>query len=280
MAKDYFHGWYFKCMTSNKSIAMIPALHRCNGRETASLQIITDDATYNIPIHNLEFQESPLFVRIGNSIFCEKGIQLHIHTKQIHAEGVLRFKELTSIRYDIMGPFQFVPFMQCRHRVYSMRHRIDGILTVNGQQYIFRNGIGYLEGDRGYSFPSQYLWTQCIFPNGSLMLSVADVPLMGLHFHGVIGVVIIDGQEHRIATCLGAKLDYIHQNTVVIKQGDYCLTAKMIQKHAKPLNAPEHGKMSRMIHESLSCKAFYRFEHHGRILCEFVSDRASFEFEF
>lgn len=280
MAKDYFKGWYFKCMTSDKSIALIPAFHRNEGMETYSLQVITDDGVYQIPRRKLDYQESPLCVRTGNCIFSKKGIKLCIHTNQLLAEGTLRFSHLTPIHYDIMGPFQYIPFMQCRHSVYSMRHRVDGKLKINGQQYVFRNGIGYIEGDRGRSFPQEYLWTQCSFSDGALMLSVAEIPLFGLHFHGVIGIIMIENQEYRIATYLGAKPEYIGKNTVIVRQGGYRLTAKLIQKNAKPLNAPEHGKMSRTIHESVSCKAYYRFEHHGCVLCEFISDRASFEYEF
>lgn len=78
----------------------------------------------------------------------------------------------------------FIPafhLMQCRHSVFSMGHRVDGQLTINGQVYHFQNDMGYIEGDCGSSFPERYIWTQCSFPNGSLMLSVADIPLYGLH---------------------------------------------------------------------------------------------------
>lgn len=179
-----------------------------------------------------------------------------------------------------MGPFQFVPFMLCRHSVFSMGHRINGQLTINGKEMRFQDGIGYIEGDCGTSFPERYIWTQCSFPSGSLMLSVADIPLYGLHFTGIIGVVMLNGKEYRIATYLGAKAQHIGRNTVTVRQGDYMLTAKLFAKNAHPLLAPDHGNMNRTIHESASCKACYRFSHKGQTLCEFTSDRASFEFEY
>lgn len=58
-----------------------------------------------------------------------------------------------------------------------------------------------------------------------------------------------------------------------------CYTGKLLQKNALPLLAPANGSMCRTIHESASCKAYYRFSHKGKELCEFVSNRASFEFE-
>lgn len=278
--QDYFKGWYFKCSNKNKTIAFIPAFHQSNHEKTASLQVITDDAAFNIPFKFLQHRENPLSVKIGENIFSEKGIKLNIHKKGITAQGTLKFCQFSPIQYDIMGPFKFIPFMQCRHSVYSMRHRINGQITVNGQQYIFKNGIGYIEGDCGSSFPERYIWTQCHFRNNSLMLSVADIPMFGVHFNGIIGVVLINGKEHRITTYLGAKIEHIDKNSVTVKQGDFQLTARLLQKNSQPLAAPSHGLMNRTIHESASCKAYYRFSYKDEILYEFTSDRASFEFEY
>lgn len=278
--KDYFKGWYFKCSNENKTIAFIPAFHQSNHEKTASLQVITDNAAFNITFQSLQYRENPLMIKIGENIFSEKGIRLQFKNDNISANGALHFHDLAPIQYDIMGPFKFVPLMQCRHSIYSMRHRINGQIIVNGQQYVFQNRIGYIEGDCGSSFPKEYIWTQCHFNNGSLMLSVADIPMFGFHFTGIIGVILLNGKEHRIATYLGAKVKQIDKNTVTVKQGDFQLTARLLQKNSQPLAAPSHGLMNRTIHESASCKAYYRFSYKNEILCEFTSDRASFEFEY
>lgn len=280
LQKDYFKGWYFKCSNETNTIAFILAFHRNNNQETASLQVITDDTAFNIPFPSLQYWENPLTVKTGENIFSEKGIRMDIKNDTLSANGALRFSGLSPILYDIMGPFRFVPFMQCRHSVYSMRHRIDGKITVNEQQYVFRNGIGYIEGDCGSSFPKEYIWTQCHFNTGSLMLSVADIPFIGFHFTGIIGIVLLNGKEHRIATYLGAKVQHMDKNSVTVKQGDYQLTAKLLQKNSNPLAAPNHGLMNRTIHESASCKAYYRFLYKGKALFEFISNRASFELEY
>lgn len=278
--RGYFKGWYFKCCNGDKTVAFIVALHRNSGIESASLQVITDDNAYNIPFKKLEYTEKPLSVKIGDCSFSEKGIALNYHSSQCTLEGNLNFESLTPIAYDIMGPFALVPFMQCRHGVYSMKHRIDGYITINGRQFDFNNGVGYIEGDRGYSFPKRYIWTQCSFENGSLMLSVADIPMLGFHFTGIIGVVMLNGREYRIATYLGARVKQIGENSVTVKQGGYELTAKILEKNAHPLFAPTNGNMSRTIHESASCKAQYHFSYKNTVLCDFVSEKASFEFEY
>lgn len=228
------------------------------------MQIITDDAVFVIPFQSLQYLENPLAVKIGENSFSEKGIRLHMKNDKLSANGALHFSDLSLIQYNIMEPFRFVPFMQCRHSVYSMRHRIDGQISVNGERYVFQNGIGYIEGDCGSSFPKEYIWTQCHFRNGSLMLSVADIPLFGFHFTGIIGVVLRNGKEYRIATYLGAKVKHMDKNSVTVKQGDYQLTAKLLRKNAQPLAAPSHGLMNRTIHESASCKAYYQFRTRGK----------------
>lgn len=276
--KEYFKGWYFKCAGDNRTVAFIPSFHCSNS--SAYLQIITDENAFCLPFPQLKYREDPLLVKIGNNIFSEKGIKLDIKANDLTAQGALRFGELSPIRYDIMGPFKFVPFMQCRHSVYSMSHSVDGKLSFNGKQYVFHNDSGYIEGDCGTSFPKRYVWTQCHFANGSLMLSAADIPMLGFSFTGIIGIVMLNGKEYRIATYLGAILKQIGNNSITVSQGDYELTAKLIKKNAHPLSAPLNGEMNRTIHESASCKAYYRFSYKGAILCEFKSDRASFEFEY
>ena len=244
------------------------------------MQIITDDKAFNIPFDKLKYCEKPLYVKIGDCIFSYKGITLDFQSDDLTLKGMLYFKDLTPIRYDIMGPFKFVPFMQCRHRVYSMSHTINGEISLNNQSFKFENGMGYIEGDRGRSFPKKYIWTQCCSQNNSLMLSVAGIPFLGIHFTGIIGVVLLNGKEYRIATYFGARIGQISENTVTVKQGGFKFTAKLLRKKAQPLAAPTNGNMCRTIHESTSCEAYYQFSYKGNILCEFTTDKASFEFEY
>ena len=111
----YFKEWYFKCSTENKTVAFIPAYHYSDGKKSASLQIITDDKAFNILFEKLEYSEKPLYVKIGNCIFSDRGITLDFQGNDFTLKGTLYLKDLSPIRYDIMRPFKFVPFIQCRH---------------------------------------------------------------------------------------------------------------------------------------------------------------------
>ena len=58
-----------------------------------------------------------------------------------------------------MGPFHYLPFLECNHAIISLRHHITGSLKVNNQKFQII-GDGYIEKDWGRSFPQDYLWLQ------------------------------------------------------------------------------------------------------------------------
>lgn len=276
---QYFKGYYFKCCGEARSLALIPALHSDGRMQAASLQVITNDGAYAIPYPDIQFGERPFRIQTGENRFSSRGLCLNACSDTVTISGRLHFGPLKRPAYDIMGPFRYVPFMQCRHSVVSMGHSVTGRLYINHTVYDFKNAFGYIEGDRGRSFPREYVWTQCHFRDASLMLAVADVPLSGLRFRGIIGFVMLGDREYRIATYLGAKVVFAGNNEILVSQGKYTLYARLIHARHQGLNAPVKGRMIRTIHESVACRAYYRFTCEKKILLEFTSDNASFEYE-
>lgn len=278
--KNYFRGWYIKCQNKNQTLALIPAYHLANGEKTCSIQLITDARSWNITFPDTALYIDDYCVEIAGNYFGREGIRLDLQTPELTVKGNLSFGAFSPIRYDIMGPFRYVPFMQCRHSVFSMKHSVTGHVEINGTVYDFTDGTGYIEGDRGSSFPGEYLWTHCFFSEGSVMLSVADIPFCGFHFTGVISVVQFRGKEYRIATYLGARVAKLGDGEVVIKQGRRSLTARLLEAKGQALAAPESGSMKRIIRESAACGASFSFREGEKVLFSFVSDRASFEYEY
>ena len=278
--RNYFRGWYIKCQGSFRTVAFIPAYHITKHEKSCSLQVITDEGSWYVDYPIGQFRMDKNGVTIGPNVFTRQGIKLDIHRPELTVTGKLTFGEFTPLAYDIMGPFKYVPFMQCRHSVFSMGHRVDGKLTINGEKVLFDNGVGYIEGDRGDSFPKEYLWTQCSFPEGGVMLSVAEIPLCGLHFTGVICAIYYRGREYRLATYLGAKAVRIQNGEVIIRQGRRTLTVRRLQDRGKPLAAPVGGDMKRTIRESPGCRVYYHYQEKGQTLFRFISEAASFEYEY
>lgn len=63
-------------------------------------------------------------------------------------------------------------------------------------------------------------------------------------------------------------------------QGSLELEVRLLEASERPLKALMIGDMIRTIHESASCRAFYRLRQKGCTLFAFETDRASFEFEY
>ena len=277
---SYFCGRYYRCQSDTQTLAIIPSVHKTKDGDHCAIQLIMDAEAFHVPFPYRDFRKDRSQIEIGSNRFEDAGIHLDIHTPELHAIGDLRFGPFSPLRYDIMGPFRYVPFMQCRHSVFSMKHTVHGEISINGMPYIFRDATGYMEGDRGHSFPREYLWTQCSFPEGSLMLSVADIPFGPFRFTGIIGIVHLHGKEYRIATYLGAKPVRITPGKIIVRQGNFTLTIEPEAFSGHPLQAPVGGAMHRTIYEHPSCKVYYRFEINRKTLLELDAPNAAFEYEY
>ncbi len=284
--RRYFEGWYFKQQNSLETVALIPAVHADNcGRKKATIQAVTSDGAYcyDVPDGAFTYRRKPLEIHAGKCFFNEKKILLDAQSDNCNLLGELSLGTFGSLKYDIMGPFQLFPFMECRHTVLSMMHDVVGVIQINGKEYHFDHHLGYIEGDRGRSFPNRYIWTQCTWLENepcSLMISLADIPYMGMSFTGVIAVVLINDREYRLATYLGAKPILISKDQIIVKQGAYTLSAQRLDQGGMLLKAPVMGGMTRMIHEAPACRVMYRLIKGDRVLLDTIQDQAGYEYEY
>lgn len=280
--ESYFEGWYFKCKTSDgQCLALIPAVHLDEtGHKTVSLQLITENRSWWLEYPACSFSAlTELFrIQIGENVFSEQGLQLSIHDEGIDLEGRIIFGPFCRLTYPIMGPFQWIPRLECYHSIISMKHVLKGALVLNGARYDFHEGIGYIESDRGSSFPSAYLWVQDLWDEGSVMLSIARIPLGQLNFTGCICSIILNGKTYRFATYLGARVMYWSCRSAKVQQGLYRLEVEAGKKRELPLKAPSDGKMVRTVHESLSSVVRICLYRGKKILLERLADGASFEY--
>ena len=278
--KNSFYGWYLKCQSETQTLAVIPAFHQGDKGRSCSIQVITGEASWRLSYPDSEFYHTGSSMLIGKNYFHKRGMKLAIQRPDLCIEGELVFGELMPPGYDVMGPLAYVPFLECRHMVWSMNHPVWGTIRINGKEYCFHRARGYWEGDRGTSFPREYLWTQCSFPSGSVMLSIADVPVAGIHLTGVIAVIWQKGKEYRLATYLGARIQAARRRFIRVTQGDMELEVCLKEDPGKSLKAPARGRMTRRIQESVEGRAFYRFRKGEKILFAFETNRASFEYEY
>ena len=280
---SYFEGWYLKHQNKKKMIAFIPAYHiDCWGKASASIQIITEKRTWMVTYPADQFLVSPnmFWVKIGNNLFSEKGIRIAIEEEGLSIKGTIRYKRFRPPVWDIMGPFKFMPCMQCSHGVLSFYHEISGVLWINGEKIDFSNGKGYVEKDWGSSFPEEYSWTQCNWGGkqpGCVMAATATIPFGSRSFQGCIAAVRINGKEYRFATYLGARVQSCSKREIIIKQGCYQLKIYHQGKKEFRLQAPDCGDMKRVVNESPVTCVKYQLWKKNKILFEYRSRDASFE---
>lgn len=279
--KKYFFGSYFKLQSKNKTLSLIPSYSRTNNNFLASLQIITNDKSYILDYPFKLYKRGKGFnARLDNNIFNEEGIKLNINKDDVKLNGEIKFKNINKLKGNIMGPFKYIPHLECIHTVYSIFHHIDGKIYLNDELYDFNDGFCYIEGDKGRSFPKVYSWTQAILDNGSLMLSVADIPFCLFHFTGIIGFINYKDIKLRIGTYKFAKALKIKDSEIIIKQGKYKFIVKLLKKNAYDLAAPKLGKMDRIIKESASATVRYILYKKDELLFDITLDNASMEYEY
>ncbi len=268
--KNYFEGWYFKNTNNEEGISFIPGINIDNKNKKAFIQVITNDASYfiNYDIDDFEFKHNPFCIKIGNNIFEKDFIHIDIRddSQNLKIGGNIKYSNIKNIKTNIfkpniMGPFSYIPYMECNHAILSMENNISGYIDINNKKIDFNNNNGYIEKDWGYSFPKSYIWCQgnnFQKSNASFMLSIADIPLKFVDFRGIICALIIGNQEFKFTTYNNTRLiQYdVTSNSldIILKKANYCLNIKSTYNEGLKLSAPVKGKMEKDIFESI-CSA-------------------------
>jgi tocopherol cyclase len=159
----------------------------------------------------------------------------------------------------IMGPYAFVPFMECYHGIVSIDHAIFGHLEIDGERIDFDNGRGYTEKDWGRSFPSAYVWMQSNHfnePGISIKTSVAKIPWIGSSFVGFIAGIWLHDRLIQFTTYNKSVLrkSQIDTETVelVMENKNHRLEIQARRDAATSLASPIRGLMDGRIEESMS----------------------------
>ncbi len=283
--RTHFEGWYFKHRIGDRVFAAIPGMSvNASGEASAFVQVIGNGGSQVVPfpIGAYRAQAAPLLVEVGENWFTAEG--MHLQLPNLRAE--LRYGPLTPLSGgEIMGPFGKVPLMECYHGIDSLLHTVDGSVEWDGARTRFEGGSGYIERDWGRSFPKRWVWLECHGfkgrPGDSIMLAIAEIPLCGLRFTGILCVCRVEGVQHRLATYRGARLVAQRmedgQYRAALRQGRYRLDVEVRFGDGGALQAPVMGAMSRVITEYPSCEVRVRFMEGERVLMDGVGEGCGFE---
>ena len=258
--KNYFAGRYYKHQKAGSTIAIILG----NASSGEFLQVITD--------HEVLQYDS-----LDGCIVSNKGIQLYYP----EIKGKLYYGPLRPLHSSIMGPFHYIP-MQCKHEIISMKHSLNGSLTMNKQHINFNGGTGYIEGDYGHSFPKEYLWLHCndFKEDLSIMVSVAHIPFLGRSFTGCICAITYGRKEYRLATYKGVRIRALTEKRLVLTQGKYRLEIRLWPAKSHCLRSPKKGHMIGSIKESNNTKARFHFSKNKKTIFHALSQNCSYEYNY
>ena len=268
-SKKFFEGWYYKIVDNSQTnaFAIIPGIAMDeNGNKQSFIQVLDGKnlkAEY-FKFDSEEFKPTPKKhdLYIGENHFTRTTLSINLPG----LKGNLTFKNLfpwsnTFLSPGIMGPYSFVPFMECYHGIISMNHDIEGSLFQNQKEICFDNGRGYIEKDWGHSFPKAYVWMQSnhFSKSGiSFKSSIAIIPWLKSSFIGHIAGVLIDGKLIEFTTYNGTKLnicDISQENVSIIMQNRlFKLKINAIREKATTLAAPISGFMDGRIDESMKAQ--------------------------
>lgn len=265
--KKYFEGWYFKVVNADetRAFAFIPGIAMDEkGNKQAFIQVL-DGKKRTAQYHKFDAASFIPAVRefhvdIGDNSFSEKRMKFSMP----ELKGELNFSgnipwPKPFYSPGIMGPFAFVPFMQCYHGIVSMDHSIMGELEIRGEKINFDNGRGFIEKDWGHSFPSAYFWMQSNhFTEAgiSFKASVAKIPWIRKSFTGFIAGLWLKGKLFRFTTYNRTKLKRSFADKdkveIVLENKKYLLEITAYRDHATALASPILGLMDGRIEESMT----------------------------
>lgn len=265
--RAYFEGWYFKVIDAAESsaFAFIPGIALDDtGAGQAFIQVLDGkrktSSYHAFGLDSFEAARDSLDLAIGTNRFSADGISLDLPG----IRGDLRFAG--RVRWPsrwhspgIMGPYSFVPFMECYHGIVSMDHTISGSLEMGGRAVDFSGGRGYTEKDWGRSFPKAYVWMQSNHfaePGISLKASIANIPWLGNSFTGVIAGLWLRGRLYRFTSYNGTKLRDLHIDADRIRfrleNREHVLEVEGTRDEATSLASPIRGFMDGRIEESMT----------------------------
>ncbi|WP_319482940.1 tocopherol cyclase family protein [uncultured Draconibacterium sp.] len=265
----YFEGWYYKVISADEqqAFAFIPGIAMDEqGKQHAFIQVLDGKAQtaeyFQFAAEAFSGASGSFSVEVDGNTFTGNSMQLALNDYS----GTLQFKNTVPwpnkwYSPGIMGPYTFVPLMECYHGIVSMDHALEGMLNIGGKTIDFSGGRGYIEKDWGHSFPSAYFWMQSNHfaqPGISFKASVAKIPWLRSSFVGFIAGLYFNGRLFQFTTYNGTKLlrSFANQEQVelLMENKKYRLEVLAHRDHATELASPLAGIMDGRISESMTSK--------------------------
>jgi tocopherol cyclase len=294
--KNYFEGWYYKHVSKDlsKVWSFIPGVSLTRKDPHSFIQVIdgiSGQSEYvNYPLADFKWNKKKLYLKIGDSEFTEKWINLKIENENILVAGRIDFHNITKypktlFSPGIMGWYSFIPFMECKHGVVSVIHDLSGTISLKKDMIDFNGGKGYIEKDWGTSFPEAWLWIQANNFNDnstSFNFSVAKIPWLCRFFIGFISFLYFKKKFYLFSTYNNSLITQMKHDSesvdLTMKSREMSLKVRVLKSLFSELRAPVSGNMSRRIKESIDSEVILSlFDKNLNLVYNDWSKRAGLE---
>jgi hypothetical protein len=274
-----FEGWYFKLVDASEknALAIIPGVSfGADEFESHSFVQVLDArgtgshyASYSI--HDFESAKNKFQIKVDKNEFSLSDIRLDMTEAEHRISGSITLGKMipwpvSKRSPGAMGPFRFIPGMQCLHGILGFDHELGGHVTIDDRTVDFTGGRGYLEKDWGREFPSTWIWMQSNHfgkQGVSFTASIANIPWMGRSFAGFLIGFLYEGAIYRFTTYTRASLSRPEvsesQVTFSVKDSRYILNIQAERAEGALLRSPVEGLMTGRIVESLDSSIHLRF---------------------
>jgi tocopherol cyclase len=291
----FFEGWYYKLVLNEykNTIVVIPGVHMNDNSRHSFIMVGYDNIShyYRFPFETFSSSAEEFLIKTDNekNIFSYEKLIINLQPKDgddatesfqmnLTLASHISIPDLSWIAPGTMGPYSWIPTMQCNHHVLSMSHDIHGSMQIDQNEKINISGIGYIEKDWGHSFPSMWVWGQAnqwenlpATSSASLFFSLALIPwYFNLEFAGFLVVFEYNREFYRFNTYLQSIVNDLsidnNTNQVSFNVYDVLFQYKLhITTHCDQsentngalLYGPRYGRMDKFVKEILGKNIYF-----------------------
>jgi tocopherol cyclase len=279
-----FEGWYYKVVDAQgrQPFVFIPGVF-LGADAHAFIQVLDGrsgtSAYHRFPIESFSATPGQQDIRIADNRFTQSEIQINIADNETSAKQSIRVDlsfgpwrgwPVTALSPGVMGPYSFIPGMQCNHGITSLDHSVAGEIETERGITEYDGGRGYSEKDWGKEFPAGYVWTQSNhFDREGVCItaSVADIPWLTGSFRGFLVGLLLDGELMRFTTYTGASIDRLTLSdshlTMSLHNKATRLEIDARRTDGATLHAPYDGQMIERVAETMTSEVAVRLSKLG-----------------
>lgn len=212
----------------------------------------------------------------GQVRFSKKEVFFDIREDGLEIHGRLYFSHHHGMKKDAMSYCRHLP-LKMKYTLDASYMRVDGVLYVNGGQWIFDDGYGGYGYSYGEDASREYLSLSMIGREESAYLIVSDLRFGLIPFRYVSCQIQTKTAEYSF---LHAEMVHQKRKHLVLKKGNYVVNIHLRDADELERKTLHDGKMERVVSLSLTCHADLVLTKKNEEILSLSSDEATYGYHF